>query len=45
MSFFLLYDANLHGEKIEKTDDPEILHCRQMGNGKTDEAKLLGHSC
>ena len=30
MSFFLLYDVKLHGEKIEKTDDPEILHCRQM---------------
>ena len=31
LSFFLLYDLKLHGKKIEKTDDQEILHCRQMG--------------
>ena len=31
VSFFLLYDVKLHQEKIEKTYDPEILHCRQMG--------------
>ena len=30
-SFFLIYDVKLHGKKIEKTDDPEILHCRLMG--------------
>ena len=29
-SLFLLYDVKIQ-EKIEKTDDPEILHCRQMG--------------
>ena len=32
-SLFLPYDVKLHEKKkkIEKTDDPEILHCRQMG--------------
>ena len=29
-SLFLLADVKFYGEKIEKTDDPEILHCRQM---------------
>ena len=31
-SLFLLYNENFMG-KIEETDDPEILHCRQMGKG------------
>ena len=31
VSFFLLYDVKIHGKKIKRTDDPEILHCRQMG--------------
>ena len=30
LSFFLLYDVKLHSKKIEKIDDQEILHCRQM---------------
>ena len=30
----LLYDVKLHGERLDKTDDQEILHCRQMGKGK-----------
>ena len=29
-SLVLLYDMKLHGKKIEKTDDPRILYCRQM---------------
>ena len=32
-SLILLYDVKLHGKKLEKTDDQEILHCRQMGEG------------
>ena len=32
-SLFLIYDVKLHGKKIEKTDDTEILHCTQMGKG------------
>ena len=43
MSFFLLYDVKLHGEKIEKTWWSRNLAFQT--NGKTDEAKLLGHSC
>ena len=27
---FLLYDVKHHGKKIEKAEEPEILHCRQM---------------
>ena len=30
----LLYDVKLHGERLDKTDDQEFLHCRQMGKGK-----------
>ena len=32
-SLILLYDMKLRGKKLEKTDDQEILHCRQMGEG------------
>ena len=32
-SLFLLYDVKLHGRKLEKTDDQEILHFRKMGKG------------
>ena len=32
-SLFFLYDVKLQGKKIEKADDQEILHCRQMGKG------------
>ena len=31
LPFFLLFDVKLHAKKIGKTDDPEILHYRQMG--------------
>ena len=30
LSLFLLYYIKLHGKEIEKADDLEIFHCRQI---------------